>query len=79
MSAHVIVFTGCRCSIVNFNEDWTNEFLMVENRGKGMVCLGCDETLKTLKRANRKIHYKNHASTYSITNEMRRKRIAALV
>ena len=63
-----------------FNEDWTNEFLMVENRGKGMVCLVCDETLKTLKRANAKTHYKKHASTYdSMTNEMRRERIAALV
>ena len=56
-----------------FNEDWTNEFLMVETRGKG-------ETLKTLKRANAKTHCKKHAVTYeSMTNDMPRERIAALV
>ena len=63
-----------------FDEDWTNKFLMIETRGKGMVCLVCDETLKTLKRANAKTHHKKHAVTYeSMTNEMPRERIAALV
>ena len=58
-----------------FNEELTNEFLMVEN-----VCLVCNETLKTLKRANAKTHYKKHAGTYdSMTNETRRERLAALV
>ena len=53
---------------------------MVQNCGKGMVCLVCNETLKTLIRANAKTPYKKHASTYdSMTNEMQRERIAALV
>jgi hypothetical protein len=64
-----------------FNDDWTDEFLMIGNGGKGMMCLICNDVLKTLKRVNAKSHYASkHAGTYDqMAPELRRERVAALL
>ena len=47
-----------------FNEQWTENYLFIENRGKS-VCLVCTETVACLKEYNIKRHYDTkHATTH---------------
>lgn len=41
----------------------------------GMVCLECNDVIKTLKRHNAKTHYSKHASKYDDLPQERRKEL----
>ncbi|KAF6017168.1 hypothetical protein EB796_024498 [Bugula neritina] len=64
-----------------FNDSWTEEFLMVPLPAGGMLCLECNTTVKTMKRSNAKSHYEiKHGQTYNQMNpEFRKERVASLI
>ena len=65
-----------------FNEAWTEDFLVVELPNKaGMSCLECGFVIKTMKRYNAQIHFiAKHSAQYAqMSQDVKKARVATLI
>ena len=45
-----------------FNSKWEQDYFMIETATHSMMCLICNQVVKTVKRDNAKQHFRRHKS-----------------